>query len=169
MSIRAFAKTIINEPHRFFAYNNGITATADSIEFDDTQGESKIKEIQNLQIVNGGQTTASLYHTHKKNDASLSEIYVQAKLSVIPEDHIDEIVPLISRYANSQNKVNDADFYANDPFHIAIEECSRTVWAPASAGTSRQTRWFYERARGQYFDAKSGEHTPARKRQFEAI
>ena len=166
---KGIRETIINEPHRFFAYNNGITATADSIKFDDTQGESKIKAIQNLQIVNGGQTTASLYHSHKKDGINLSKIFIQAKLSVIPEKHIDEIVPLISRYANSQNKVNDADFYANDPFHIAIEEFSRTVWAPASTGTSRQTRWFYERARGQYLDAKSGEHTPARKRQFEAI
>ena len=166
---KGIQETIINEPHRFFAYNNGITATADAIEFDDTQGESKIKSIQNLQIVNGGQTTASLYHTHKKNSASLSGIFVQAKLSVIPEKHIDEIVPLISRYANSQNKVNDADFYANDPFHIAIEEFSRTVWAPAQAGTSRQTHWFYERARGQYLDMKSREYTPARKRRFEAI
>ena len=166
---KSIRETIINEPHRFFAYNNGITATADSIGFDDTQGKSKIKAIQNLQIVNGGQTTASLYHTHKKNGADLSEIFIQAKLSVIPENHIDEIVPLISRYANSQNKVNDADFYANDLFHITIEEFSRTVWAPASAGTSNQTRWFYERARGQYLDAKSRGHTPARKHQFEAI
>src|SRR5581483_3063112 len=98
---------------------------------------------------NGGQTTASLYHTAKKDKASLKGIYVQAKLSVIPPEQIDGIVPLISRYANSQNKVSDADFYANDPFHIRIEEMSRTVWAPAVDGTNKQARWFYERARGQ--------------------
>lgn len=161
--------TIINTPHRFFAYNNGITATADAIEFDDESEALAVKSIRNLQIVNGGQTTASLYHAYKKVGADLNDIYVQAKLSVIPAESIDEIVPLISRFANSQNKVNDADFYANDPFHISIEEFSRTVWAPASGGTSRQTRWFYERARGQYLDAKSKEHTPARKRQFDAV
>ena len=129
----------------------------------------QIRKVRNLQIVNGGQTTASLYHTAKKDKVSLKGIYVQAKLSVIPPDQIDGIVPLISRYANSQNKVSDADFYANDPFHISIEEMSRTVWAPAIDGTNKQAKWFYERARGQYLDAKGKEGTPARKRQFEAI
>jgi len=167
---KGIRKTIMEEPHRFFAYNNGISATADEIEFaDNSNGKVNIRKIRNLQIVNGGQTTASLYHTAKKDKASLKGIYVQAKLSVIPPEQIDGIVPLISRYANSQNKVSDADFYANDPFHIRIEELSRTVWAPAVDGTNKQTKWFYERARGQYLDAKGREGTPARKRQFEAM
>lgn len=167
---KGIRKTIMEEPHRFFAYNNGISATADEIEFaENSNGIVRISKVRNLQIVNGGQTTASLYHTAKKDKASLQGIYVQAKLSVIPPEQIDGIVPLISRYANSQNKVSDADFYANDPFHVRIEELSRTVWAPAIDGTNKQTRWFYERARGQYLDAKGKEGTPARKRQFEAI
>ncbi|MBN1379489.1 MAG: AIPR family protein [Gammaproteobacteria bacterium] len=166
---KGIRKTIIEEPHRFFAYNNGITATADNIEFSGDQNGLKIKKVRNLQIVNGGQTTASLYHAAKKDKADINGIYVQAKLSVIPAEYVEDIVPLISRYANSQNKVNDADFSANDPFHVSIEELSRTVWAPAVGGTNRQTKWFYERARGQYLDAKSRELTPAKKRQFEAI
>jgi hypothetical protein len=167
---KGIRKTIMEEPHRFFAYNNGISATADEIEFiESSDGNVRIRKVRNLQIVNGGQTTASLYHTAKKDKASLKGIYVQAKLSVIPPEQIDGIVPLISRYANSQNKVSDADFYANDPFHIRIEELSRTIWAPAVDGTNKQTKWFYERARGQYLDAKGKENTPARKRQFEAL
>jgi hypothetical protein len=167
---KGIRKTILEEPHRFFAYNNGISATADEIEFaDKPNGYSRIRKVRNLQIVNGGQTTASLYHTAKKDKASLSGIYVQAKLSVIPPEQIDGIVPLISRYANSQNKISDADFYANDPFHIRIEELSRTAWAPAVDGTNKQTKWFYERARGQFLDAKGREGTAARKRQFEAV
>lgn len=167
---KGIRKTILEEPHRFFAYNNGISATADEIEFvEESNGHARIRKMRNLQIVNGGQTTASLYHAAKKDKANLKGIYVQAKLSVIPTEQIDGIVPLISRYANSQNKVNDADFYANDPFHIHIEELSRTVWAPAKDGTNKQTKWFYERARGQYLDAKSRESTPSRKRQFEAM
>lgn len=167
---KGIRKTIMNEPHRFFAYNNGISATADEIELISGSGNhTAIRKIRNLQIVNGGQTTASLYHTAKKDKASLKDIYVQLKLSVISPEQIDEIVPLISRYANSQNKVSDADFYANDPFHIRIEELSRTVWTPAVNGTNKQTKWFYERARGQYLDAKNKEHTPARKKQFETL
>ncbi|KQS32742.1 AIPR family protein [Dyadobacter sp. Leaf189] len=166
---KGIRKTILEEPHRFFAYNNGISGTADEIEFaDNSESHAQIRKIRNLQIVNGGQTTASLYHTAKKDKTDLKGIYVQAKLSVIPFEQIDEIVPLISRYANSQNKVNDADFDANDPFHVKVEEFSRIVWAPAIDGTNRQTRWFYERARGQYLDAKNRELTPAKKRQFEA-
>lgn len=163
---KGIRKTILEEPHRFFAYNNGVSATADDIEFG--QDGLSITKIRNLQIVNGGQTTASLYYTAKKDKADLQGIFVQAKISVIPEDQLEHIVPLISRFANSQNKVNDADFYANDPFHVEIEGLSRTVWAPAVDGSSRQCKWFYERARGQYLDAKAREGTPARKRQFDA-
>ncbi|VFB18427.1 AIPR family protein [Pseudomonas fragi] len=163
---KGIRKTILEEPHRFFAYNNGVSATADDIEFG--QDGLSITKIRNLQIVNGGQTTASLYYTAKKDKADLQGIFVQAKISVIPEDQLEHIVPLISRFANSQNKVNDADFYANDPFHVEIEGLSRTVWAPAVDGSSRQSKWFYERARGQYLDAKAREGTPARKRQFDA-
>ena len=163
---KGIRKTILEEPHRFFAYNNGVSATADDIEFG--QDGLSITKIRNLQIVNGGQTTASLYYTAKKDKADLQGIFVQAKISLIPEDQLEHIVPLISRFANSQNKVNDADFYANDPFHVEIEGLSRTIWAPAVDGSSRQSKWFYERARGQYLDAKAREGTPARKRQFDA-
>jgi len=129
-------------------------------------GGQGIAEIRDLQIVNGGQTTASLYQAVRKDKADISGIYVQTKLTVVNRDRMDEIVPLISRYANNQNKVNEADFSANDPFHIRVEELSRTIWAPAVDGTQRQTRWFYERARGQYADAKNRESTPAKQKAF---
>ena len=165
---KGIRRTILQEPHRFFAYNNGLSATADEISFSETaNGIVHISKVRNLQIVNGGQTTASLYHTSRKDKASLKGIYVQAKLSVIPPDQIDEIVPFISRYANSQNKVSDADFFANDPFHLQIQELSRSVWSPAIDGGFRQTKWFYERARGQYLDAKSLEVKLSDKRAFE--
>ncbi|MBS0606338.1 MAG: AIPR family protein [Verrucomicrobia bacterium] len=166
---KGIQKTIKEEPHRFFAYNNGISATADEIELTPaSHSNASIRKVRNLQIVNGGQTTASLYHSVKRDKISLKGIYVQVKLSVIPTEHIDGIVPLISRYANSQNKVNDADFFANDPFHIRLEELSRTIWTPVVDGSNKQTKWFYERARGQYLDAKGRERTSACKRNFEA-
>jgi hypothetical protein len=164
---KGIRKTILKEPDRFLAYNNGISATAESVKLIDLpNGGQAIVGIRDFQIVNGGQTTASLYQAVKKDKADISGIYVQTKLTVVDRDRIDEIVPLISRYANNQNKVSEADFSANDPFHIRIEELSRTIWAPASDGTQRQTRWFYERARGQYADAKNRELTPARQKVF---
>ncbi len=164
---KGIRQTILREPHRFLAYNNGISATAEVVKLVDLpNGGQGIAEIRDLQIVNGGQTTASLYQAVRKDKADISGIYVQTKLTVVDRDRMDEIVPLISRYANNQNKVNEADFSANDPFHIRVEELSRTIWAPTVDGTQRQTRWFYERARGQYADAKNRESTPAKQKAF---
>jgi len=147
--------TILNEPSMFFAYNNGITATAQSVETISADTGMQIKRIVDLQIVNGGQTTASLFHTRRRDKAALGQIFVQMKLSVIDSNDSEIIVPKISEYANTQNKVNAADFFSNHPFHIRIEEYSRRIWAPALPGAIRETKWFYERARGQYADAQN--------------
>lgn len=164
---KGIRQTILKEPHRFLAYNNGISATAEAVQLVDLpNGGQGIAGIRDFQIVNGGQTTASLYQAVRKDKADISGIYVQTKLTVVDRDRINEIVPLISRYANNQNKVSEADFSANDPFHIRVEALSRTIWAPAVDGTQRQTRWFYERARGQYADAKNRESTPAKQKAF---
>ena len=158
--------TLNTEPDMFLAYNNGITGTAESIEFAESNGGTGIKFLKDFQVVNGGQTTASLYHTLKNDKVDLTDTFVQAKICIISDrEKVDKVVPLISRYSNSQNKVSEADFYANDPFHMEIEEFSRTIWAPASAGSNQQTRWFYERARGQYNDEKS-KLTPAVRKKF---
>ena len=166
---RGIRDTIIGEPERFLAYNNGITLTAESVELDSDSGMTAITRLDGLQIVNGGQTTASLLATGRGR-ADLSRVYVAAKLIEIQSgDSHDELVRKVSRYANSQNRISEADFSANDPFHVGIEELSRTTWAPAAAGTQRETRWFYERARGQYQVARAAETTPARRRVFSAM
>jgi AIPR protein len=159
--------TILTEPGMFFAYNNGITATAQSVEVEATSSGLKITRILDLQIVNGGQTTASLFHTRRKDKASLSGIFVQMKLSVIDSDESEKVVPRISEYANTQNRVNAADFFSNHPFHVRLEEFSRRIWAPAQQGAQRETKWFYERARGQYADAQA-KLTPAEQKRFKA-
>ncbi|AGH85992.1 MULTISPECIES: AIPR family protein [Ralstonia solanacearum species complex] len=159
--------TILNEPSMFFAYNNGITATAQSVEIRATDVGIAITRIVDLQIVNGGQTTASLFHTRKRDKADLSQIFVQMKLSVIDSQQSEEVVPKISEYANTQNRVNAADFFSNHPFHVRMEGFSRRIWAPAQKGAQRETKWFYERARGQYVDAQS-KLTPGEQRRFKA-
>ncbi len=159
--------TILNAPEMFFAYNNGITATAQEVKVRRSENGLEIVNIKDLQIVNGGQTTASLFHTRRKDKASLEKIFVQMKLSVISESESESVVPRISEYANTQNRVNAADFFSNHPFHIRIEEFSRRIWAPAQAGALRETKWFYERARGQYADAQS-KMTPGEKKRFQA-
>lgn len=159
--------TILNEPGMFFAYNNGITATAQSVETKVTDSGLRITSIVDLQIVNGGQTTASLFHTSKRDKADLAQIFVQMKLSVIDSETSETVVPRISEYANTQNRVNAADFFSNHPFHVRMEEFSRRLWAPAQQGAQRETKWFYERARGQYADAQS-KLTAAEQKRFKA-
>jgi hypothetical protein len=147
--------TILNEPRMFFAYNNGITATAQEVRTQTTERGLQIVGMTDLQIVNGGQTTASLFHTRRRDKADLSSIFVQMKLSVIDNEQSEIVVPRISEYANTQNRVNAADFFSNHAFHVRMAEFSRRIWAPAQRGSQRETKWFYERARGQYLDAQS--------------
>lgn len=135
---KGIRKTINEEPHMFLAFNNGIAATADYIELDETG--RYIKHIRNLQIVNGGQTTASIFNTAKKDKADISQIYVQVKLSVIEDsEQYADIVSRISQYANTQNKVNDADFTANNPALVEIEKFSRFVLSPVTPENNLQT------------------------------
>jgi len=161
--------TLRDEPEMFLAYNNGISVTAESVDIvRDENGKPSIRKIRDMQIVNGGQTTASVYNAShdKKTPANLSHVFIQMKVSVISTpDDMDEIVPRISAFANTQNKIQVADFSANDPFHRRIEELSRTIWTPAQGGLKPQN-WFYERARGQYADMLSRETTTLRKKQF---
>ncbi len=158
-------KTIHKEPEMFFAYNNGITATAEDCILDNN---NNIVIIKNLQIVNGGQTTASLFSSKadKKNSADLSKVFVQLKLSIVDSNIAEEIIPNISRYANTQNKVNDSDFFSNHPFHRKMQDGSRRILAPILQGSTRQTKWFYERARGQYQD-ELGKRTVAERKSYQ--
>lgn len=159
--------TIMNEPQMFFAYNNGITATAQEVETRMTDSGLQIVRMTDLQIVNGGQTTASLFHSQRRDKADLSGIFVQMKLSVIDNEQSEMVVPRISEYANTQNRVNAADFFSNHPFHVRMAEFSRRIWAPAQQGAQRETKWFYERARGQYVDAQL-KLTAAEQKRFRA-
>ena len=156
---KGIKSTITNTPEMFLAYNNGISATAESVSLrDETDDHCVITGLKDFQIVNGGQTTASIYNACIKNQQPLDKIFVQAKITVLNnQDQMDVVVPQISACANTQNKVQLADFSANDEFHQAIERLSRTVWAPAKTGGEQQTKWFYERARGQYADIRSRE------------
>ena len=161
--------TLREEPDMFLAYNNGISVTAESVEIvRDDNGKPSIKRIRDMQIVNGGQTTASIFNARndRKIAADLSQVFVQMKISVIhSEADMDKIVSRISTFANTQNNIQIADFSANDPFHRRIEELSRTIWAPAQGGM-KPKNWFYERARGQYADMLTRESTAKKKKEY---
>lgn len=158
--------TIQKEPSMFFAYNNGIAATASEVKVQRDNGTLRLVEAKDLQIVNGGQTTASLSNSRRKDKASLDGVFVQMKLSVVSGEDEGTIIPLISRYANSQNKVSDADFFANHEFHRKMETISRRLRAPARRGSQIETFWFYERARGQYA-VEINQRNPSNQKRFQ--
>ncbi len=160
--------TILKEPEMFFAYNNGITTTATEINVDSTNGSLLIHGFTALQIVNGGQTTVTIYTVGKsKDNPDLSKIYVPMKISVVDRKLAEVIVPKISRSANTQNKVSEADFFSNSPFHKTIQDYSRRVLAPQHSGSPFSTHWYYERTRGQYLQ-EIARRTVAEVKKFKA-
>lgn len=172
--------TIISEPDMFCAYNNGITVYAQDVELVPINGgKIGISTVTDFQIVNGGQTTASLYHTREKHKADLSEISVQMKLMLINDDARPEdlpsdqqlsdiLVPKIGRFSNTQNRIQLADLLANEPPHPELHAISRNVAAPDPTGGSVQTYWFYEKARGSYEETRRLEaKTRAQQKKFD--
>jgi hypothetical protein len=148
---KGIAATIANEPEKFFAYNNGIAATASEVTtVRSREGGLIIVSATDLQIVNGAQTTASLASAAKS--LVPGAVFVPLKLSVVTPKIGTDLIPLISRFANSQNGVRPSDFFANHQFHRRMEEVSRRILAPTTGGSQMQTSWYYERARGQYLN-----------------
>ncbi len=161
---KGIRNTLDNEPEMFFAYNNGVTATAEAVIGETSGAGLLVTAIRNLQIVNGGQTTASVFAASQRKAVDLSRVYIQVKLSVIPPERAELVVPKISEFANSQNKVNAADFFANHPYHLRLKAFSEVIFAPSQDGAFRDSKWFYERARGQYQDARGNLSVAARKK-----
>lgn len=174
---RGIRSTIKTEPEFFFTFNNGIATTAESINTSSSDQGTIITRISNLQIINGGQTTASLASAIIKGDnKELKGIFVPMKLTIVRpqenaeiettasaaeenlsgdenetfEERYQRMIERISRCANSQNAVSDADFFSNHPFHVLMEKKSQKNMAPPKIGETSSTIWFYERSRGKW-------------------
>ena len=165
---KGIMKTIRENPEMFLPYNNGITATAENVETIIKENQLYLTRLLDFQIVNGGQTTASLFHTQKKfKDADLSKVFVQMKLTVIKDVEQKNIeVPNIARYANSQNKVSELDLSSNNPFFVQIESISRKKYVVNPENRNLSTLWYFERVNGQYRESLNKLSTPAQQRKF---
>ena len=160
---RGMRKSLLTEPEQFFAYNNGITVTATAVVTKQEEGQLFITSMDNMQIVNGGQTTAAIYFSprekggiksadgiHNYSNIDLSKVYVQMKLTVIEDKKIADVMKAnIATFANSQNSIQQSDLISNHPFHLNIETRSRKQLMPAGE-SGLSSKWFYERVRGQY-------------------
>ena len=165
---KGILNTILNNKNRFFAYNNGIATTAKDICLEKRSDGFYITEFINLEIINGGQTTASLASAVIKHNADLNGIFVQMKLTIIKdEENAPELIRLISKYANKQNKVTNADLNSNHPFYARMEQFSRKIKTPILPNVTIQSIWFFERTRGQYDQAKMKLKTKRERELFE--
>ena len=166
---KGIRKTLLEQPEMFFAYNNGISAVAKSVVVEHTVRGIFLASAVDLQIVNGGQTTASIANVARVDKAGgLLDAFVPMKVVVVSGEESNDMVTSISRFANSQNKVSDADLSSNHPFQRRMEQISRRLLAPAKGDSQQETRWYYERARGQYINELST-FTPAAALRFRVI
>ena len=85
-----------NEPGMFFAFNNGITATAEDVEVADEKW-TWITRIENLQIVNGGQSTASIHATSRRVDSVACSC--RSKLMIVASDEVTELDMKYTEYS----------------------------------------------------------------------
>lgn len=199
---KAIRNTIKDDPEIFFVYNNGIACTATDAIIKNSYNGLEIKGLTNFQIINGGQTTASIANAvlQDKIDDKVANISVPMKLTVLHANsinddtilkeqkknpynefnieefdkmsieqkrniYVDNLTASIARYANSQNKVDESDFFSNHPYHVRFEELSRKNYAPPVDGSPISTVWFYERAKGQYVQEQM-KLTPAQRKNF---
>lgn len=173
---RGMKETLLTNPENFFAYNNGLTVTASGIKTEENLGQMTITELDNMQIVNGGQTTSAIYFTPLEKssqkginfkDIDLSKVFVQMKLTVIEDPNQSDIIKSnVAQFANTQNTIQAADLVSNHPLHRKIEEHSRNHSVPPG-DNQIATKWFYERARGQYETKIRALTSSSKKKKFE--
>ena len=158
---KGMAKTLREDPAMFFAYNNGISSTASKVGLrQDEGGKLYITNVTNWQIVNGGQTTNTIYNMHNRG-FDLKNAYVTLKISEInfeDDKKKSSAISDIARYANSQTQIKESDLAANIDYMLKLDEISKSEWTPANSAR-KNTQWFFERMRGQYDEAKGEPRT----------
>lgn len=147
---KGIRETLRTAPEMFFAFNNGLTSTVSDLELATSDGGAvTVVAVKGLQIVNGGQTTASLFWAHKAG-VDLSQVRVQMKLSRLAEDGFDDAVHNIAKFANAQNAVSASDLFAGHPYFKRLETLSRETLAPQNQVTGVNGYWYFERTSGSY-------------------
>jgi hypothetical protein len=139
-------KTIRDSPEKFIAFNNGITITSTAKEIESINGKLFIKSLTDFQIVNGGQTTASIYFT-QKDGFSIDKVKIMAKINVardVTEEGLDTLISDISRFSNSQTKVSNVDLSSRSTQLNKIKALSESIITPSGR------KWFFEKSRGEF-------------------
>lgn len=143
---KGIRETIKNEPEKFVAYNNGLTITATGVQTFEENHKLHIESLTDFQIVNGGQTTATIYFT-QKDGIDISNVRVMAKINVVKqtnEKELEELINNISEFSNAQSKVSRVDLNSRNSQLLKIKTLSESVMAPNGL------KWFFERSKGEF-------------------
>lgn len=170
---KVMANTLIEKPNLFFNFNNGISSTAKEVYTCTDEGKTYITGFRDWSIVNGGQTTSTIYTMYKKSKENLpllQKAYVAIKVSEVKpsvENELPHLVPDIARFANSQTSIKESDLSANAPYMIEMQDQSRKCWTPSVV----PTLWYFERLRGQFLTDKAleGSLTSKKAKKFEML
>ncbi|MDO6486163.1 AIPR family protein [Colwellia sp. 6_MG-2023] len=143
---RGIKETIRDKPEQFIAFNNGLTITATSAKIASYKKTLYLDSLTDFQIVNGGQTTASIYFSQKEG-LDISKVKIMAKINVakdVNENDLDELISNISKFSNTQSRVSNVDLRSKSPQLRKLKTISDSVITPSGE------KWFFERAKGEF-------------------
>ena len=110
--------------------------------------------LHDAQIVNGGQTTAAIFHASRdpivRRSGSLGSVRVPVKITIVSgsTDDRDDAIALIAKFANTQNSIKAGDLESNNQFFRRLEAAAGRIAAPSGARSG--SFWVFERTRGRY-------------------
>jgi hypothetical protein len=143
---RGIKDTIRTEPEKFIAFNNGLTITATEAKIFQRKKRTYVESLTDFQIVNGGQTTATIYFA-KKEGLDISKVKVMAKITVAKEnkpEQLEQLISKISKFSNTQSRVSNVDLRARNPQLVQLKSLSNSVLTPSGE------KWFFERVKGEF-------------------
>lgn len=106
----------------FYFFNNGITMTCTKMRHNALQGGDYQLKLENIQVINGGQTCKTIQQTLNETDdlSAFNEVYVLLRLYELESDD-DQLIKEITFATNSQNPVDLRDLRSNDSLQIQLE------------------------------------------------
>jgi hypothetical protein len=138
---RIYETAISDDRYKFWYLNNGINIVCERCSFNASVRGPKVV-LENLQIVNGGQTTHALFEAYQKNPDEVNDVILLVKIcETKPHSGISE---KISESTNSQNPIYSRDLHAQDEIQEKLEEQFGTLG------------YYYERKKNQYSSQSKG-------------
>lgn len=131
-----YESAISQTNYEFWYLNNGIMLVCDKCDYVPNSASPRAI-LTNVQIVNGGQTSRTLFHAYKENPSEVSNIDILVRIVETKDRSISD---RISETANRQTPVNTRDLHANDWIQKKLEE------------EFLSDGFYYERKKNQHLD-----------------